>query len=272
MSLTADQITAKNFEEYHKRILPFLNGSFPTPIVNKFSKGDLYSTDEKIVGQWIDGKPVYQKTIEFAQTLPAGNATTVAHGITNLDVPTCFIVNGSLHTTGGNVVPFPTISSLTASLVGVQSITASALNVSVGSNYTGDWTINGGVFTLQYTKTTDSPISIGDGNDYSTDEQVVGSWIDGKPVYQKTISCGALPNTTTKTVAHNITNLKRVIHLDGYGYRSSDGNSQPLPYASISNYFVSVNVVGGNIELYAQGDRSSFEESYITLQYTKTTD
>lgn len=262
MSLTEEQITAKNFEEYHKRILPFLNGSFPTPIVNQFSKGDLYSTDEKIIGQWIDGKPVYQKTIvlstaltvstnwtttpvstsnmdsfigisnvltddgtnwqcvnaakdnfillqntrtsanvpvkcftirytkttdspisigdgndystdeqvvgtwidgkpvyqktvEFTQTLPAGNATTVAHGITNLDVPTCFIVNGSLHTTGGNVVPFPTISSLTASLVGVQSITASALNVSVGSNYTGDWTINGGVFTLQYTKTTD---------------------------------------------------------------------------------------------------------------------
>jgi hypothetical protein len=44
--------------------------------------------------------------------------------------------------------------------------------------------------TVQYTKTTDSANSFkyGDPNEYSTTEKIVGTWIDGKPLYQKTIS------------------------------------------------------------------------------------
>ena len=66
MSLTNDQITAKNFKEFYEAIRPYLNGSFPTAIANKFDKANMYSTDEQIVGRWIDGKPLYQKT--FVQT------------------------------------------------------------------------------------------------------------------------------------------------------------------------------------------------------------
>lgn len=41
---------------------------------------------------------------------------------------------------------------------------------------------------------------------YSTTEQLTGDvWIDGKPKYRKTINIGALPNNTTKTVAHYVT-------------------------------------------------------------------
>ena len=266
MALTEEQITAQNFKSFYNQIRPYLNGSFPTPIANKFSKGDLYSTDEKIVGQWIDGKPLYQKTVDCG-ALPNATEKTVNHGILNIDKITLILGIGLF--SNGTSMPLPLVYNSNE----VTFTTKIAVNKTqiVMSNNADRSGVNGYV-TIQYTKTTDSPISIGDGNDYSTDEQVVGTWIDGKPIYQKTISCGALPNATTKTVAHNITNLKRVIHLDGYGYRASDGNSQSLPYPSIANYFVSVNVVGGNIELYAQGDRSSFEESYITLQYTKTTD
>ena len=40
-------------------------------------------------------------------------------------------------------------------------------------------------------------------NSYSTDEvKTDEKWIDGKPIYRKTIICGALPNNTTKNVAH----------------------------------------------------------------------
>lgn len=259
MSLTEEQITAQNFQDFYDRIRPYLNGSYPTPIVNKFSKGDLYSTEEKIIGQWIDGKPAYQKTINCGTGYPMDY--TLPSGIE-------YVIDWCAFIDDFGVIPreTPTASYNINAWVGEGTF-----SVRKGSSMS-PYANGNAILTIAYTKTTDSPISIGDGNDYSTDEQVVGTWIDGKPVYQKTISCGALPNAVTKTVAHNITNLKRVIHIDGYGYRASDGNSLSLPYASIANYFVSVNIVGGNIELYAQADRSSFEESYITLQYTKTTD
>lgn len=34
-------------------------------------------------------------------------------------------------------------------------------------------------------------------HNYSTSEEVVGTWINGKPIYQKTVPIGALPNNTT---------------------------------------------------------------------------
>ena len=52
MALTSDQITAKDFKEFYDRILPYLNGA----------GGNDYSTTEKVIGSWIDGSPLYQKT------------------------------------------------------------------------------------------------------------------------------------------------------------------------------------------------------------------
>ena len=71
MSLTNDQITAKNFQEFYAQIRPYLNGQVP-PVFNKFSKSDLYSTDEKMIGRWIDGKPLYQKTYSDTVSLASG--------------------------------------------------------------------------------------------------------------------------------------------------------------------------------------------------------
>lgn len=42
-----------------------------------------YSTDEKIVGTWINGKPIYQKTFTF--TPEGGNSYNYTHGISNID-------------------------------------------------------------------------------------------------------------------------------------------------------------------------------------------
>lgn len=38
----------------------------------------IYSTEEKIVGTWTDGKPLYEKTILFAVSLAGGVFTTIA--------------------------------------------------------------------------------------------------------------------------------------------------------------------------------------------------
>lgn len=63
---------------------------------------------------------------------------------------------------------------------------------------------------------------------YSTTEQDTGgTWIDSKPVYRKAVNFGALPNATTKTVAHGISTIDNVVKMhmiitNGSSYRYID--------------------------------------------------
>lgn len=109
--------------------------------------------------------------------------------------------------------------------------------------------------------------------DYSTTEINTGAkWIDGSAIYKKTVDCGALPDTTTKHVAHNISNLSRVISVEGWAYKTQNDPAFPIPYASPT----AVNSVGisvtpsNNIAITAGSDRSSWTESYVTIRYTKS--
>ena len=65
---------------------------------------------------------------------------------------------------------------------------------------------------------------------YSTSEvKTNATWIDGKPIYKKTISCGGGSNKN-KAVNHNISNLSRTIKIEGQAY---DGSvCIPIPFTS----------------------------------------
>ena len=107
---------------------------------------------------------------------------------------------------------------------------------------------------------------------YSTTEQFTGAyWIDGKPIYRKTIVCGALPNNNTKSVAHNITNIDNIISLQGWGY--GDNAYIPLPYVNTSAISACVMLYATNVNIVLRTglDRSN-TNAYVTLLYTKTTD
>ena len=44
-----------------------------------------YSTSERVIGEWIDGKPLYQKTIYHGQSIPAGTDNFgISCGISNV--------------------------------------------------------------------------------------------------------------------------------------------------------------------------------------------
>ena len=47
-----------DLKAYHEKILPYLGGNFMLGT----NVSDYYSTDEKIVGVWTNGKPIYKKT------------------------------------------------------------------------------------------------------------------------------------------------------------------------------------------------------------------
>ena len=108
-------------------------------------------------------------------------------------------------------------------------------------------------------------------NSYSTEEvKTGGKWIDGKPIYKKTVDCGALPNTSYKNVNHNITNLDFVI--DCHGAARGGNYRMVLPNASANTAnAVEVYVDEMYIVIQSGNDRSGYS-GYITLEYTKTTD
>lgn len=104
---------------------------------------------------------------------------------------------------------------------------------------------------------------------YSTDEQLIGKWINNENLYQKTINFGNLPNATSKNVAHGISNLDRIISAEGFA--KSSANQTPIPF--VNNTTVGSQVVlivdNTNVTLRTSDDRSVYT-GYITLQYTKT--
>ncbi len=275
MALTNDQITAKNFKDFYNEIRPYLNGNVPT-FANTFNKSDLYSTDEQLIGRWIDGKPLYQKVI--TGTLP--NCTTEGtvvskneqHGIANVDL--IFIDHAFVK----DFTDWPSTSTLTRILPYTLN-SGSQMKVSIGRTVVqyanAAKTYNGStVYSVaHYTKTTDSAMSVTDGNEYSTDEQVVGKWIDGSPVYQKTIDLGALPNSTIKTVAHGISNLKSVIEFDAIavGTFSSTGTYYAFHLPNVgqsSQYGMECIVEGANVSINTQTNRD-WLYGYMTIKYTK---
>lgn len=108
---------------------------------------------------------------------------------------------------------------------------------------------------------------------YSTKEQAVGTWIDGKTIYRKVINFGALPNATKKEVQHNISNISNFTKIEGIAIRNDETKftqSLPLVYKNTEMFYnTALAVDNTTIEIQTAGDRSMFN-GYVTLEYTKT--
>lgn len=108
--------------------------------------------------------------------------------------------------------------------------------------------------------------------EYSTSEKIIGTWIDGKPLYQKTIQAKAGAVTTdgtmvNKTTAHNIANIESRIgcYINGSAMLHLFGNANAIRYCDA--YFDTTNVT-------IRTNSTTFSNAtvYVTIQYTKTTD
>lgn len=110
---------------------------------------------------------------------------------------------------------------------------------------------------------------------YSTEERVVGCWVDGKPLYAKTIDFGYCPNNSTKEVAHNISNIDKIVFLNGIGNRVVNYalNSVPIPMAHRSDMGSNIQIWAGytSVSIATASDASN-RYAYVTMYYTKTTD
>lgn len=113
------------------------------------------------------------------------------------------------------------------------------------------------------------PKNRGGYENYSTTEHEIGTWADGSTLYEKTIDCGALPNNSTKTVNHNISNIKEVVDIKGVFGNGSTwfmiNNANP------SQLIAQIQVVidTSHILITTAADLSQYNQTWVTIQYTK---
>ena len=104
---------------------------------------------------------------------------------------------------------------------------------------------------------------------YSTSEIVTGKkWIDGKPIYRKVIDIGTLPNTTTKSVDHGITNFDLCISLVGVVRNSTSRLTIPSVWNDATET-IGIYANGTSVIVSTSKDRSSFS-GYAIIEYTKS--
>lgn len=110
------------------------------------------------------------------------------------------------------------------------------------------------------------------GEVYSTEERVVGTWIDGKKIYQKTVPCRITDTATWTATPHNVSNMERCISASGLfvDYPSTPSGFIFGMYDVGKGTGIFVDFT--NIELKTWADKHIGNPIYITIQYTKTTD
>ena len=119
---------------------------------DKITTNSTYSTEEQVIGTWIDGKPIYRKTIPF--TTATVGKHSIKHGISNLD--TVVDAKGTSKGSAGTFYVFPmscAVDNVSAYSISIQDIDTTYLYFFRGTSITG--TVVSHV-TIYYTKTTDS--------------------------------------------------------------------------------------------------------------------
>ena len=227
--------------------------------------GECYSTEERQVGTWTDGKPLYQKTI-YIPSVTSGSSYN--HGIS--DVENIFIHDIKAKRNTGWFSSGHVFENSPANITESFSIIPSA---TVLYAYLYGCTISDCSVTVRYTKTTDtagSGIWTPSGAyaiHYSTTERVIGTWIDNKPLYeqaflQATFSANA--NTWYKTAIPR-GSMKYLIDV----FVVFENATAPSVHKGMSGGFVDGYLA---INSFRNVGIDAGTTCYVVAQYTKTTD
>lgn len=239
----------------------------------------IYSEKEREIGVWKDNKPLYQKTIMVDSITHTGEID-----VSSLNIDTVVKMNGIAKYPDNQWVNFPFYHNdnyyirVYYIIDGGGDISDNCIYFEVGNSARGVYT--NGFLTLQYTKTTDVPGS-GQYNTlgvptihYSTDEQVIGTDYDGKPIYQKTYTnLGTIYSSTNIDLQ-----LSNISWITVDPANSSLNNYIPFPYVhpntdNMVGCFFDMNGGSPIINCRAGSDASgTFTLDKLTVRYKKTTD
>lgn len=234
----------------------------------------IYSQEEREVGVWTDGKPLYQKTLTctFGGNDPAAYDFTITNDI---QLKRMF---GGVHNNGADFIHIGYGSGNDK----VQAYQYSTTQFRFQNTYYSSRP--NGIITIQYTKTTDTA---GSGSwtpsgapavHYSTDEQVVGTWIDGSTLYEKTFEFTpatdtdnhVLDSTLTKSAISPKFITKGVYSLGGDYAGDSFGGDDLFTDRLTARMRVFINANGFGYNCCEYNSSRPFSRAVITIQYTKS--
>lgn len=111
---------------------------------------------------------------------------------------------------------------------------------------------------------------------YSTEERRIGTWIDGKPLYQKSIFGNLSSDNSWNTIELGIQNLKHILKHDFY-FDNATKQKYKAPYYENASYYVlycvediEIGATTGNLKMLQNGFSSNAFR--LEIKYTKTID
>lgn len=165
----------------------------------------------------------------------------------------------------------------------IQASDLNHIEQGIGDLSTKVDTLNTNVGDLSTLNTTEKSNLVGainevyQNNEYSTEEKIVGKWIDGKPIYRKVVTA----NSYSEILNTGISNLETMIKMEVLVSESSNGDWRNLPWL-----FNKGNVIGdqswaGGFFYKMDTNQLNFQLGNLLknikkivaiLEYTKTTD
>ena len=107
---------------------------------------------------------------------------------------------------------------------------------------------------------------------YSTEEIVIGKWINNKPLYRKIFNNITMPNNNDVIIPSG---LQNIFCTRLYGMAASNSASITLPDVNTAGITYCIrlvyNYMDNNIYITSLEDRTAYN-GFIILEYTKTTD
>ena len=220
----------------------------------------IYSEDEREIGVWVDGKTLYEKTFIYDGTI---NDNTWYH--VNSDqtfeiknVKGVFILLES-------EIPLPYYRNSWYTCYTITNHYQLDILMNIGDNGTGY------VVTIQYTKTTDTA---GSGTwtpqgvpavHYSTDEKVVGTWVDGSTIYERTITFTNITIPKTGVKIGEIEIGDNIIEAQGHVIENG-GMVYGIPELDLRWYVNNTDV----LLLCYYASSWTIDSGELTIKYTKT--
>lgn len=168
-----------------------------------------------------------------------------------------------------NLATYNNVSANVSSKIDLKRYVIYVVNGCVFNNFTIYPQLEKGLIVTDYTPHKE----FSNKQIYSTNEQVIGKWTDGKPLYRKTISIKT-PSTTNNTEVYNFdTNF---IIKNYYGFVTISESTQLLPinFYFTNEYNVATYITKntGKINMKVGSNAYLNQQVTMTLEYTKTTD
>ena len=107
---------------------------------------------------------------------------------------------------------------------------------------------------------------------YSATEQIVGYWIDGKPIYEQTITLSNITLTQNAEYQHSVLliGIDQPIKIEAVISLTNGTDKRTIPVGLQTTYHITVNFTRDVIGFRRGSGTVSGATIYATIQYTKT--